>query len=231
MIKQTVAQAIVLSRTNFQEADRILTLLTPQNGKLRLVAKGVRKSKSKMAGGIELFSISEIGFVMGKGELGTLTSSRLTKHFENIVADVERTMLGYELIKLINKATEDEPESDYFNLLAATFEALDDASLSLELVQLWFYSQLLQIAGHAPNLQTDSTGKDLDSEAKYAFDYDTMAFRASAQGSFGANDIKLLRLATTNSKPSSLGKVTNLNEFLSPNLRLLQSLAQQQIRS
>lgn len=231
MIKQTVAQAIVLSRTNFQEADRILTLLTPYNGKLRLVAKGVRKSKSKMAGGIELFSISEIGYIQGKGELGTLTSSRLTQHYDSIVQDVERTMLGYELLKIIHKATEDEPESDYFDLMSASFEALNNKALQLELIQLWFYGRLLKIAGHEPNLQTDSEGKALDPEAKYAFDHDAMAFRRSGQGTFRANDIKLLRLATSASNPSSLSKVTNLSEFLHPNLSLLQSLVQQQIRN
>src|ERR1700752_4542275 len=108
MIKQTITSAIVLSRTSYQEADRILTLLTPDYGKLRVLAKGVRKSKSKMAGGIELFSIAEIGFIRGKGEMGTLTSSRLIKHFGTIVQDITRTTAGYEIIRVLNKTTEDQ---------------------------------------------------------------------------------------------------------------------------
>jgi len=82
-MKQLVARAIVLSRTDFGEADRIITLLTPDQGKVRLVARGVRRAKSKIAGGIELFSISDITYMTGKGDLGTLISARLDRHYGN----------------------------------------------------------------------------------------------------------------------------------------------------
>ena len=63
----TTTSAIILKRVDYGEADRILTLLTPDHGKLSLMAKGVRKIKSKLAGGIELFSISTITFAEGRG--------------------------------------------------------------------------------------------------------------------------------------------------------------------
>ncbi|HEX2615498.1 MAG TPA: DNA repair protein RecO, partial [Nitrososphaera sp.] len=56
------SDALVISRTNFGEADRILTFLTPNHGKVRGIAKGVRKPKSKLAGGIELFSVCDLLF-------------------------------------------------------------------------------------------------------------------------------------------------------------------------
>src|SRR4051812_30345333 len=105
-MRQIVTKGIVLSRTDFGEADRILTVLTPNEGKISLMAKGVRKIKSKLAGGIELFSISSITFIPGRGEVGTLISSRLDIHFSNIVRDINRTMLGYDMLKLINRVTE-----------------------------------------------------------------------------------------------------------------------------
>jgi len=51
-MKRINTHGIVLARTDFGEADRILTFLTPDNGKVKAIAKGVRKQKSKMAGGI-----------------------------------------------------------------------------------------------------------------------------------------------------------------------------------
>ncbi len=231
MIRQTVAQAIVLSRTNYQEADRILTLLTPNNGKLRLVAKGVRKSKSKMAGGIELFSVSEVGYIQGKGELGTLTSSRLTKHYENIVQDVERTMLGYELIKILNRTTEDGPESDYFELLTQAFEALDDPALNLDIVKMWFYGQLLRIAGHTPTLASDSSGKPLLPAESYGFDYDNMVFLPKSEGPYSPNHIKFLRLVIANNQPRVLAKVQNAAELTPPSLGLLETLLHSHVRT
>src|SRR5688572_15436140 len=147
-MNQLVTEGIILSRIDYGEADRILTLLTPEQGKLRLMAKGVRRVKSKLAGGIELFSVSSITFVKGRGEIGTLISTRLAKHYAAIVKDLDRTMLGYDLIKQLNKVTEDHPEPEYFELLRHVFAALDDPAISLELVRFWFAAQLLRIEGH-----------------------------------------------------------------------------------
>src|SRR5688572_3433628 len=139
-MNQLVTEGIILSRTDYGEADRIITLLTPEHGKLRLMAKGVRRVKSKLAGGIELFSVSTITFVKGRGDIGTLVSTRLVKHYGRIVEDLDRTMLGYELIKQLNKVTEDHPEPAYFELLQQTFEALNDPGVPLGLIRFWFAS-------------------------------------------------------------------------------------------
>ncbi|HXR50355.1 MAG TPA: DNA repair protein RecO [Verrucomicrobiae bacterium] len=193
-MNQLITKGIILSRIDYGEADRIITLLTPDHGKLRLMARGVRKVKSKLAGGIELFSVSDITFIQGRGEIGTLVSTRLVKHYSEIVKHIERVQLGYDLIKLLNKATEDNPETVYFDLLQQTFEALDDSSIELELIKAWFEAQLLKEAGHAPNLQLDTTGQKLTIDQAYNFDYDSMAFALQDSGSFTAAHIKALRL-------------------------------------
>jgi len=193
-VNQLITKGIILSRIDYGEADRIITLLTPDHGKLRLMARGVRKVKSKLAGGIELFSVSDITFIQGRGEIGTLVSTRLVKHYSEIVKHIERVQLGYDLIKLLNKATEDNPETVYFDLLQQTFEALDDSSIELELIKAWFEAQLLKEAGHAPNLQLDTTGQKLAIDQAYNFDYDSMAFALQDSGSFTAAHIKALRL-------------------------------------
>ncbi len=223
-VNQLLTTAIVLSRTDFGEADRIVTLLTPDYGKLRLMARGVRKIKSKLAGGIELFSVSDIMFVQGKGEIGTMISARLKTHYGNIIRDIERVQLGYELIKVLHKATEDEPEVDYFNLLQAGFAALDVAIIPLPLIQLWFQAQLLRLGGHTPNLRTDATGKPLVATAAYDFDIEAVAFSVRPDALFGAEHIKLLRLLFSDNSPATLAHVQgtdNLLLDLSPLLQLL----------
>jgi len=194
-MRQLLSEGIILARTDYGEADRILTILTPDHGKLRLLAKGVRRVKSKLAGGIELFSISDIMFIPGRGEIGTLVSTRLSKYYAHIVQDLDRTMLGYDLIKQLNKGTEDHPEPEYFNLLAQAFEALDDAGVPLPVIRLWFTVQLIRLAGHTPNLQTDTAGAKLASDKAYHFDYGAMAFRPTDGEGLGAPPIKFLRLA------------------------------------
>ena len=125
-MNQIQTTGIILSRTDYGEADRIITVLTPNQGKLRLMAKGVRKSNSKLAGGIELFSVSQLSYIKGRGEISTLVSTRLVKHYGNIVKNIDRVQLGYSIIKMLNKTTEDQPEEAYFELLQKGFEALDE---------------------------------------------------------------------------------------------------------
>jgi len=193
-MRQFVTEAIILSRIEFGEADRIITLLTPDHGKLRLIAKGVRRVKSKLAGGIELFSISDITYVQGRGEIGTLISTRLVKHYGQIATDIDRTMLGYDLIKQLNKATEDHPGPEYFELLRDVFEALDNKDMPLLLIRFWFSAQLLRLGGHTPNLDIDSHGNKLDAQKAYSFDFERTCFVESDQGHYVADGIKFLRL-------------------------------------
>ena len=213
-MKQIITKGIVLSRTDYGEADRILTLLTPDQGKLRLMARGVRRAKSKLAGGIELFSVSDISYMQGRGEIGTLVSSRLITHYGTIVKDIGRVQLGYELIKMLNRATEDQPEPEYFELLQQAFEALDEATIDQDLIRLWFESRLLRLAGHSPNLHTDTNDEKLQADAAYDFDFDAMAFSPRPEGHFKAGHIKTLRLLFSHHPPRALAQVDGLTALL-----------------
>ncbi|HEX8762183.1 MAG TPA: DNA repair protein RecO [Candidatus Saccharimonadales bacterium] len=225
-MKQLVTTAIILGRTDYGEADRILTLLTPEHGKLRLLAKGVRRVKSKMAGGIELFSVSEITFIKGRGDIGTLVSTRLIKHYEQIVADLDRTMLGYDLIKKLNKNTEDEPEPEYFELLEQAFVALNDRQISRQIIIFWFGAQMLRLNGHTPNLQTDDRGQKLAADQTYDFNFEHMAFFLDERGRGGytADHIKLLRLTFDGHPPRIIQQIKNVGDLLPPSDYIVQQL-------
>lgn len=229
-MNQVVTKGIVLTRTNFGEADRIITFLTPDHGKIRVMAKGVRKVKSKLAGGIELFSISDITYIPGKKDIQTLVSTRLQKHFGTIVQDLNRTMYGYELLKQINRATEDEPEPEYFALLAAALQALDD-SVHQSLIELWFGAQLLKQAGYQPNLVTDAAGVRLQADKLYTFDFESMTFVQADHGILTPAHIKFLRLAFGVDNPAQLQQVTDAAKVLGPCLQLVTTMRTQYIRT
>lgn len=226
MKQQIQTTGMVLSRTDYQEADRILTILTPDHGKQRVIAKGVRRPRSKLAGGIELFSISEFSILPGRGEMGTLISSRLLTHYDNIVKDITRTMLGYELLKRINKVTEDDLEEDYFDIITGTFRALNNLELPASLTELWFIMHMLRINGVTPNLHTDTLGNKLLVETQYLFDFDAMTFQLQPEGPFTAAHIKLLRLAYSVEKPELLGNVTGTQDIAEPTLKLAKMIQQ-----
>lgn len=228
-MKQTVSLCIVLSRTNYGEADRIVTVLTPGHGKVRMLAKGVRRVKSKLAGGIEPFSVSTIGFLQGRGELATLTSSRLEQHFGDIVKDVDRTMYAYSALKVINKITEDAADVTYFALTRQTLAALNDLRLLLQLVDVWFQAQLLKLGGHTPNLSSDANGQKLSETASYIFVSDNMSFCPKNDGPFRARHIKLLRLAFTVKNPDTLKNIRGAEEVLTEILPLLNKMRNQSV--
>ena len=231
--RQFTTKGIILARTDFGEADRILIFLTPDHGKVRAIAKSVRKSQSRLAGGIELFSVSDLTLVVGRGEINTLISSRLVRHCGNIVKDIERTKLAYEFLRVMNKATEDKPEEAYFKLLGGGLEALDDLELEPELTALWFDMQLLKLAGHMPNLRTDSYGAKLTKVKSYSIDLEKMRFepRPQGTGSFTANDIKFLRLGFSASKPQTIHRINGADKVAAACQPLIQTMLKSHVRT
>lgn len=188
-------RAIVLRRTNYGEADRIVQLLTPQ-GKRSVMAKGVRKEKSRLAGGIELFAISDVVIGEGKSELGILTSARLVQFYGNIMQDYDRMQYAYTVIKLIARASEMVDEPEWYDILSEVLMGLDAHSIELSMVQAWFYMRYAALMGHELNLYHDTEGDALNVESKYRYDDTDQGFRKAPSG-IGAEHIKLLRLIAT----------------------------------
>jgi DNA repair protein RecO (recombination protein O) len=222
------AAAIILARTNYAEADRIITFITPDHGKVKAIVKGVRKQKSKLAGGIELFSVSDISFIPGRGDIDTVVSTRLITHYGHIVKDLDRTNAGYSFIKKLNKATEDAAESTYFDLLNQAFQALDDPAIDLTLVEVWFNAQLLRLAGHTPNLRTDTSDKKLEPNDTYDFDFEKMCFGPG--DAFDADNIKFLRLLFSPNQPDALSRIKGSAGQAAVAAPLIQSSLQNFIR-
>ncbi len=217
---------IVLNRINFGEADRILTIITPEYGKLRLMAKGVRKVKSKLAGGIELFSISDISFIRGRRDIGTLVSTRLVTHYGNIVSEINRTTAGYNALKLIDKITEEDSEAEYYQVLMRTLATLNNTDLSIVLAESWLYMQALRLGGHTPNLTTDTHGAKLEANTNYQFDFEAQAFFASEHGMYRDGHIKLLRLLLSE-QPAKIAVVGGADQILEDLEGLLKALIKQ----
>lgn len=230
MKQQILTTGIVLARTDFKEADRILTILTPDNGKLKVIAKGVRRPRSKLAGGIELLSVSNITVLPGRGDMGTLVSSRLISHYGQIVQDINRTMLAYDFLKRMNRVTEDAAGEEYFLILQRTLEALSDPEFAAELADLWFTMQLLNVTGHMPDLMNDTEGQKLAADQKYLFDFEHMAFRGQKGAPLTSNHIKLMRLAYATDQPLKLKQVQDADKCAPAALKLADNILRLHVR-
>ena len=225
-MKQIHTKAVVLNRIDYGEADRIITFLTPENGKVRVIAKGVRKAKSKLAGGIELFSISDVTYIIGRSELHTLVSSRLDIHFGNIVKDIDRTMLGYDMLKILGRVLEDEGGKEFYELLVDSLAMLNNLEAPKDLAEASYLLQLMRLLGHLPNLTHDVKGGILAKEGTFQFSFEDMAFYPVETGNFNQNHIKLLRLLSHN-KPEALLKVKDIRSYLAELLPLIRTMSHQ----
>ena len=191
-------QAIVLRRTNYGEADRILHLLTP-DGRRSVMARGVRKEKSRLAGGIELFALCDVVIGEGRGELGVLTSARLVHFYRHILEDYERMQFGYEVIRHITKASEMIDEPDWFDVTIEVFAALDALTIPRQLIETWFYLRHAALLGYELNLTHDVDGNRLQADQRYRYDVSEKNLRLAQNGDVTSAHIKFLRLINAKS--------------------------------
>lgn len=190
-----VEEAVTLRRLEYGEADRIVTLLTKSHGKISVIAKGVRRPKSKLAGGIEVFSVNSISYIDNGRELKTLVSARAKQHFGTIITNLASTQVAYDILLFTHDYTEVVCEDDYYKVCVDALTALDNG-IDVHLVAVWFGICILQISGHGLRLTADVEGTKLQLNDTFSYDYQDMAFKVDASGKFTSQHIKLLRLCS-----------------------------------
>ncbi len=143
-------EAVILRRNDFAEADRLLLLATPA-GKRRVVAKGIRKTTSRIAGHVELFTHATLLLAIGRN-LDIITQSDVIDPYSRLRSDIARLSCAYYAAELYDKFTQDGDESrPLFQLLVDAFHALDQSE-NPDLVLRSYELSLLQIVGYRPHL-------------------------------------------------------------------------------
>lgn len=145
-------QAIVLRRTDHGEADRLLTLFTPDRGKLRVNAKGARKPSSRKSGHVELFT--HVDLMLAKGQqIDVVTQADTIDAFIALRDNLDRVSYAYYLVELIDKFSEEETENrPVFDLLWRALGWLGDEAIDPDLLTRFFELRLLQYVGYRPQL-------------------------------------------------------------------------------
>ncbi len=146
-------EAIVLRTMNLGEADRVLTVLTPRLGKLRVIAKGVRRPRSRIGGGLQPFSDVQLVLAVGR-TFDVVTSSAIEDPHLGLRNDLHSTAAAWYLVELADRFCEGAADShDAFRLLAQGLSALDAGSeVAREVVARWFELALLDAMGFRPEL-------------------------------------------------------------------------------
>lgn len=214
------SRAIVLRRTNYGESDRILNMLTPE-GKIAVLARGVRKEKSRLAGSIELFSVADIVVHQGRSNLATLTSAKMLRFYSNILSDLSRLELAGSFLKRLDRAAEQVNIPEHYSLLVQSLAGLN-SGLAIPVVSTWFDLNLARISGETINFLCDSSGEELSAELSYSWDYLESALRPDPSGHISAREIKLARFLLAN-KLSWTSKIDHLEDYLPPITQIAES--------
>jgi DNA repair protein RecO (recombination protein O) len=144
-------EAIVIKRSDFGEADRLLTLYTPDLGKIRVIAKGVRKPTSRKSGHVELFTHAQLLVARGRN-LDIVTQAETLHAFRPLREDLLRTTYAYYAAELLDRFVKEGVENKpLFDLLLATLGWLG-ASGDLAMAARFYELRLLALAGYQPQL-------------------------------------------------------------------------------
>ena len=191
-IRDIRTEAIVLRRTNYGEADRILAIITPMGRRVAL-AKGVRKEKSRLAGAVEPFSLIEMNLHVGRGELLILTGAKCKKYYSNILKDFGRLEVASQIIKYVAKISDIVDNPEHFGIVEQCLVALDGEG-NVDVILTWFYLNMAKVGGEEMNLHFDTEGKPLEENVRYVWDFTEGAMRKEQTGKIGSNEIKMLRI-------------------------------------
>jgi len=146
-------EAIVLRTMDLGEADRVLTVLTPRLGKLRVIAKGVRRPRSRIGGALQAFSDVQLVLAVGR-TFDVVTSTSLEDPHLGLRNDLHSTAAAWYVVELTDRFCEGAADShDAFRLLAQTLSALDAGNeVTRDVVTRWFELALLDAMGFRPEL-------------------------------------------------------------------------------
>ncbi len=143
-------KGVVLRTYKLGEADRIIVIMTQDHGKVRAVAKGIRKTKSKIGARLEVLSHVEVLLYKGK-DLDTVNQVELIESSAPLHADLDRLTQGLSMLEAVDMIADDrQPSPHLYRMLVGALNAL--AQQASPLVLAAFYWKLLAAEGVCPQM-------------------------------------------------------------------------------
>jgi DNA repair protein RecO (recombination protein O) len=149
--RRYTTEAIVLSRFDLGEADRVLTLITPTAGKLRVIAKGIRRTTSRIGGSLEPFAELTVALARGR-TFDVVTQVSVGHAWLRLRDSLESTATAWYLAELADRSLEERHAAEpVYALLRRSYELLD-AGMAPGRVARWFEMHLLDELGQRPEV-------------------------------------------------------------------------------
>lgn len=150
MIHSQRSQGIVFKSTNFGEADKILTVITERFGKIKVMARGIRKIKSHLAGALEPFMLLDLQLREGK-TFFIVTGAAIEKEFPKIHSDLIRMSKAFYVGELIDRfLPEKQILEDVFKLFVEILAAIEEGGRGVQTRAFEF--KMIVTSGFAPEM-------------------------------------------------------------------------------
>ncbi len=145
--------AILIRSVDYGDADRIVTLLTRDLGKVAVMARGARRSRRRFAGALEPYALLHAEVALGRGEVGRLGQAQVRRAFPRILSALDRITFAGAALELVREvAPPREPDERLFDATLSFFEALDAAAEAREELLLAFEVRVMAVAGLTPGV-------------------------------------------------------------------------------
>lgn len=146
-------QGLVLRSIKLGEADKIVTIMTQASGKVRAVAKGIRKTTSRFGARLEPFTHVSMMAYRGRGSLDTVTQAEIIAAHRPIREDLGLFTAGEAMLEAVDKVAEEhERNVRLFLLLLSGLRALEVRPAHPASVAESFLLKLLSLSGFHPSL-------------------------------------------------------------------------------
>ncbi len=161
-------QGIVLRSYPFGDADRVVVLLSPNQGKIRTVAKGIRKTKSRFGGRLEPFTHVDLVLYEGRN-LDTITQVAVIEPFPRLRGSLDAVVAAGTMVEAADAvAQEDESSMRLFLLLHRGLRALESGQIGADLITSYLL-KLAEVVGVAPSLLVCASCGKVDDLHRFSF--------------------------------------------------------------
>jgi DNA repair protein RecO (recombination protein O) len=167
-MKTVKTKGIIIAEKVMSDFDKMLTILTPNMGKIECVAKGSRRPKSLLMAGTQFLCFGDYMLYKG-GENYSMNSCETIELFYNIRTDLDKLKYAVYITKIINDVTtENQNNYKILQLYLNTLYVISNTDKDLEFVTSIFRLRLLSIIGYRPEIEECKTCKEKENLAKFS---------------------------------------------------------------
>lgn len=165
MFKTT--RGLILREVHYKEADRILTVLTEDMGKITVKARGALRKGSRTAAATQFLAYSELTMFENRGKWSVNEASTI-EEFKGLRSDIAALSLASYFAECTEALSdEDMPDPDMLRLILNCLFALSNSMYAPEHIKTAFELRLMSIAGYEPELRACSTCGDTEPHEAY----------------------------------------------------------------